>query len=143
MKELIRDEEVKSLMKAINRRYGLDFTKYEIKSLKRGITRLMSKHKMKNILELWAVILKDDDFFKKSIDDLMVNLTEMFRNVDAWVMIRDDIIKLFSTESSLKIWHAGCSTGEEVYTLAIILDELDRLKSTKAIATDLSRKSVV
>ncbi|MDH5474380.1 MAG: protein-glutamate O-methyltransferase CheR [Cyclobacteriaceae bacterium] len=140
MKQVIGDEEIKALMSAIERRYGLDFTNYEIKSLKRGIFRLMMKRKLKNILELWSIILKDEEFFKESIDDLMVNLTELFRNPDAWMKIKSIVSENFKDTPILKIWHAGCSTGEEVYTMAIILKELNRLPRTKALATDLSSR---
>ena len=140
MSEIANDEEVRSLMNAIQRRYGLDFTNYETKSLKRGISRLMMKRKINNILELWSIILKDEKFFMESIDDLMVNLTELFRNPEAWEMVRDNVLENYKVKPSLKVWHAGCSTGEEVYTMAIILDELNMLKKTSALATDLSIK---
>ena len=79
---IITDAELKALMQAIFNRYGLDFTNYETNSLKRGIMRLNMKHKFNSILELWSKILKDKDFFMQAIDDLTVNLTELFRNPD-------------------------------------------------------------
>ena len=124
-------------MQAINNRYGLDFTNYERTSLKRGIVRLMMKHKMESILELWSVVLKDDEFFKNAIDDLLVNLTELFRNPDVWIKLRDDILpKMGST--SLKVWHSGCSTGEEVYTMSFLLESVGMLLRARLTATDLS-----
>ena len=134
----ISDEELNALMHALKNRYGLDFTNYEKKSLKRSIARLMMKHKMTSMLELWAKIIKDKEFFEKGIDDLLVNLTELFRNPDAWIMIRDNILTQFKSKSKLNVWHAGCSTGEEVYTMAIVLEEKGMLHRTKAWATDLS-----
>ncbi|MDH5365749.1 MAG: protein-glutamate O-methyltransferase CheR [Cyclobacteriaceae bacterium] len=142
MKQVIGDEEIRALMSAIERRYGLDFTNYEIKSLKRGIFRLMMKRKIKNILELWSIILKDEEFFKDSIDDLMVNLTELFRNPDAWMMIKKILLEEYKSKPNLSIWHAGCSTGEEVYTMAIILNEISMLSKTKALASDLSSQAL-
>jgi len=124
-------------MQAINNRYGLDFTNYEHSSLKRGIIRLMMKHKMETIIELWSVVLKDNDFFKNAIDDLLVNLTELFRNPDVWIRLRDDILKEYSGKQ-LKIWHAGCSTGEEVYTMTFLLESMGMLNRTRLTATDLS-----
>ncbi len=125
-------------MQAINNRYGLDFTNYESSSLKRGIIRLMMKHKMESIIELWSKILKDAEFFAKAIDDLLVNLTELFRNPDVWLMLRNEIIPNYSSKGSLRIWHAGCSTGEEAYTMTFLLDELNLLNSARLTATDLS-----
>jgi len=134
---MISDEELTALMQAINNRYGLDFTNYERTSLKRGIVRLMMKHNMETILELWSLVLKDNEFFLSAIDDLLVNLTELFRNPDVWVKLRDEIIPK-TGNSTLKIWHAGCSTGEEVYTMNIVLETLDMLHKAKLLATDLS-----
>ncbi|MEQ9009174.1 MAG: protein-glutamate O-methyltransferase CheR, partial [Ekhidna sp.] len=85
---MISDEELTALMQAINNRYGLDFTNYERTSLKRGIVRLMMKHNMESIIELWSLILKDNEFFLNAIDDLLVNLTELFRNPDVWIQLR-------------------------------------------------------
>ncbi|MEP4091911.1 protein-glutamate O-methyltransferase CheR [Reichenbachiella sp.] len=139
---MISEEEVKSLMIAMKKRYGLDFTNYETKSLNRGITRLMSKHKMNGMIDLWGRILKDDDFFMSSIDDLLVNLTELFRNPDAWMMIRDEVLPTFKRANEIKIWHAGCSTGEEIYTMAIVLEESNMLFKSSMMATDLSQTAL-
>lgn len=138
---MISDEELTALMQAINNRYGLDFTNYERTSLKRGIIRLMMKHKMESIIELWSLTLRDNEFFLGAIDDLLVNLTELFRNPDVWIKLRDTIIPEVS-DRSLKIWHAGCSTGEEVYTMNIVLETLNLLNRSKLIATDLSGKAL-
>ena len=72
-----------------------------------------------------------------AIDDLLVNLTELFRNPDVWIKLRDEILPNHSGPS-IKIWHAGCSTGEEVYTMSIVLEELKLLNNAKITATDLS-----
>lgn len=125
-------------MQAMKNRYGLDFTNYEKKSFKRSIVRLMMKHKIGSMLELWSKILKDKQFFLDGIDDLLVNLTELFRNPDAWIMIRDNILAKFKNKSQIKIWHAGCSTGEEVYTMSMVLEDRGMLYKTKSLATDLS-----
>lgn len=128
-------------MQAINNRYGLDFTNYEPSSLKRGIVRLMLKNKMESIIELWSKVLKDADFFNSAIDDLLVNLTELFRNPDVWLKLRNEVLPMLNTHN-LKIWHAGCSTGEEVYTMTFILDELNLLNKSRLVATDLSKTAL-
>ena len=128
-------------MQAINNRYGLDFTNYERTSLKRGIVRLMMKHKMETIIELWSIVLRDDEFFKNAIDDLLVNLTELFRNPDVWIKLRDDILKE-NSGFQLKIWHAGCSTGEEVYTMTFLLESMQLLTKSRLTATDLSTSAL-
>ena len=139
---MISEEEVNSLMIAMKKRYGLDFTNYEPKSLNRGITRLMTKYNMNGMIDLWGRILNDEDFFVNGIDDLLVNLTELFRNPDAWIMIRDEILPQYQYDREIKIWHAGCSTGEEIYTMAIVLAECDLLRKSKLLATDLSKTAL-
>jgi len=139
---MISDEEVKAFMLAMRKRYDLDFTNYEPKSLGRGMVRLMSKHNMNGMLDLWSKILKDDEFFLNSIDDLMVNLTELFRNPEAWLRIKKEVLPHFVKKDKIAIWHAGCSTGEEVITLAIVLDEMGILHKCEALATDLSNTAL-
>ncbi|MEP0985025.1 protein-glutamate O-methyltransferase CheR [Ekhidna sp.] len=138
---MISDEELTALMQAINNRYGLDFTNYERTSLKRGIVRLMMKNKMESIIELWSLVLKDNEFFQLTIDELLVNLTELFRNPDVWIKLREMVIPEIENKS-LNIWHAGCSTGEEVYTMNIVLETLNLLNKSKLLATDLSKKAL-
>ncbi|MDW3209393.1 MAG: protein-glutamate O-methyltransferase CheR [Reichenbachiella sp.] len=142
MIDSISDEELDALMQALKNRYGLDFTNYEKKSLKRSIVRLMMKHKMTSMLELWSKIIKDKEFFERGIDDLLVNLTELFRNPDAWIVIKEKILDHYKTKPRLNVWHAGCSTGEEVYTMAIVLEEKGFLHKTRALATDLSDRAL-
>lgn len=138
--EEISDEELSSLTVAIKSRYGIDFTNYETKSLKRGFARLISKNDMNSLLDLWSKILRDREFFMGCIDDLTVNLTELFRNPEFWNKIHDDILPRFNDKTFLKIWHAGCSTGEEVYSMAVVLNEMNLLRKTRAWATDLSSR---
>jgi chemotaxis protein methyltransferase CheR len=134
----ISDEELNSLTTAIKNRYGIDFTNYESKSLKRGFARLISKHKFESILGIWQKILTDKVFFMGCIDDLTVNLTEMFRNPEIWVQIHDELLPKLEKKIRINVWHAGCSSGEEVYTMAIVLRDKSLLYKTRALATDLS-----
>lgn len=140
---MISEEELNALMVAIKNRYGLDFTNYEKGSLKRGIVRLMSKHHMDSLIELWSRVLKDQAFFANAIDDLLVNLTELFRNPAVWIKLRDDILDQYRSVNQLNVWHAGCSTGEEVYTMSIVLEEKGLLHRTRVLATDLSSRALV
>lgn len=134
----ITDEELASLTSAIKTRFGIDFTSYEKKSLKRGFARLIARNELGSLLGLWSKILKDKEFLVKYIDDLLVNLTELFRNPEIWLKIKDDLLEKLKPKPSINIWHAGCSTGEEIYSMAIVLKEQFLLNKSKAIATDLS-----
>lgn len=137
-KETLSTEELNALTSAIKSRYGIDFTNYEPKSLKRGLVRLTMRKKLSSILELWSKILRDREFFMGCIDELTVNLTELFRNPEIWIKLRDDILPQYETKYKLNMWHAGCSSGEEVYTMAIVLKQMDMLRRTNTLATDLS-----
>lgn len=139
---MITEEEVNAFMLAMRKRYDLDFTNYEPKSLVRGMTRLMAKHEMNGMLELWSRILKDDDFFLNSIDELMVNLTELFRNPEAWIRIKNEILSQYQKADQIKIWHAGCSTGEEVISMAITMEDAGLFHKCIALATDLSNTAL-
>lgn len=142
IREEIGDEELQSLTTAIKTRYGIDFTNYESKSLKRGIARLITKHNLGSLLGLWAKIIKDREFFMSCIDDLLVNLTEMFRNPEIWVKIKQDLLEQLKSNSSIKIWHAGCSTGEEIYTMGIVLSHSKLYYKSEITATDLSTQAM-
>lgn len=134
----ISDEELNSLTAAIKTRFGIDFTNYEPKSLKRGFARLIIKHKFGSTLGLWQKIMTDREYFLSCIDDLTVNLTELFRNPEIWQKLHDELLDQFSNKFRLNIWHAGCSTGEEVYTMAIVLRDKGILSKSRILATDLS-----
>ena len=138
----ITNEELKAFTGAMRKRYDLDFTQYEPKSLARGIGRLLTKYKMNGLTDLWSRILRDDDFFISHIDDLLVNLTELFRNPDAWTKIREDVLPNYINADQIDIWHAGCSTGEEIFTMAMILEDLQLLQNSRTLATDLSKRAL-
>ncbi len=141
-KDIITIEELESLTNVIKVKYGIDFTNYEKKSLQRGFARLIRKNNMDSVLDLWTKIMRDRDFLISNIDELLINLTEIFRNPDLWIFLRDTLLPSFPKEEKLKIWHAGCSTGEEAYTMAFVLKNLDRLKQTDILATDLSKSAL-
>lgn len=139
VRTIISEEEVRSFTSVLKYKYGIDFTNYEMNSLTRGFNRVLSKNRMNSMLDLWSSILKDRDFIRMFIDDMTVNLTELFRNPEFWKEIIR-ILPSFSKFKKLRIWHAGCSTGEEVYTMAILLHELGLLYNTTIIGSDLSSR---
>ncbi|MCS7004607.1 MAG: hypothetical protein NZM38_04695 [Cytophagales bacterium] len=138
----ISDEEIMSINRAILLRYGIDFTNYEINSLKRRIVRIINKYRFENTIGLWKHLLKDSQFIFTYIDEITVGLTEMFRNPDLWIKFRDDILPKLSCNSTIYMWHAGCSTGEEVYTASIVLHEQNLRYCTYTLASDINRTFV-
>lgn len=138
----ISDEEMKSLLRAVLTRYGIDFTNYEPKSFKRRTLKVIETHGFDSINSLWIRILKDPNFIYSFIDGITVGLTELFRNPGLWKALRDEILPSFSDQSSVNVWHAGCSTGEEVFSLGILLEEATLPFQVKAWATDINRQSL-
>jgi chemotaxis protein methyltransferase CheR len=139
---VISDEELSSIIKAIFSRYGIDFSNYEATSLKRRINRIIDKNKMECSLDLWKKIIYEQDFIYYFIDEVTVGLTEMFRNADMWISIKKKLLQEIKDQKEIKIWHAGCSTGEEVYSMGILLNEVDLTGKTSIIATDLNSQSI-
>lgn len=138
----ITDQELSSLTQAILRRYGMDFTCYEISSFKRRVSRSISVLQLESIHELWIKLLKDPTFIYRFIDEISVGLTSMFRDPVLWEVLRNETLKELRNKEEINIWHAGCSTGEEVYTMAIVLQESGLLQKSKAIATDISETAI-
>jgi chemotaxis protein methyltransferase CheR len=139
---VISDEELKSLTDAIHHRHGIDFSCYETQSLKRRIVRALHIFKLDSVHELWVKILKEHSFIFPFMDEISVGLTAMFRDPVLWKQIGKMLHENFFEKSNLSLWHAGCSTGEEVYTMSIILKEAKYAKPITAHATDISKQAI-
>jgi chemotaxis protein methyltransferase CheR len=131
-----------SLTNGILVRYGVDFTCYEPKSLRRRIIRLMNRMELNSIHELWIKFLRDPEFKQVFMNEVSVGMTSMFRDPILWKKLRRRINTEFTGGRSLSVWHAGCSTGEEVYSLAILLKELEMIDRSKALATDFNNDAI-
>jgi chemotaxis protein methyltransferase CheR len=138
----ISDEELHSLNRVILTRYGIDFTSYEISSFKRRISRAMAIFQMDTVMDLWSRLLKDRDFIYPFIDELTVGLTAMFRDPVLWSTLKNTALKSFEQKENISIWHAGCSTGEEVFTMGIVLSDAGLQYKARALATDLNQASI-
>jgi chemotaxis protein methyltransferase CheR len=138
----LTDAEIDSLTQSILLRYGIDFTCYEPKSLRRRIIRVMSVFKISAMHELWLRFLRDQNFIYSFMNEISVGMTSMFRDPIFWKHLKNYSRKEFSSRSNFSIWHAGCSTGEEVYSMGILLQETDMLGKTKAWATDINKEAI-
>lgn len=138
----ITDAELHSLTQAILRRYGIDFTCYEPSSLKRRVVRSISVLKLESVHNLWVKLLKDPTFIYSFIDEISVGLTSMFRDPLLWGTLKKEIIPTLANNDHIHIWHAGCSTGEEVYSMGIVMKEAGQLSKCQAIATDISEAAM-
>ncbi|MEO1052546.1 MAG: CheR family methyltransferase [Bacteroidota bacterium] len=142
MRVEISDEELNSLTSAIMTRHGVDFTSYEPKSLKRRVVRALSVFKLGSIHELWMKILKEADFVHPFVNELSVGLTAMFRDPQFWEKLSTILPGFVKERGRLDVWHAGCSTGEEVYTFNIMLRELGLDGAVKSYASDMNMDAV-
>lgn len=132
--------ELDLVIEAIHRRYGYDFRNYARASLERRVRYRMRVEGLDSMLELLPRILYDQEFAASFIDELSIAVTEMFRDPSLYQVLRTDVIPILKTYPYVKIWHAGCATGEEVYSMAIALHEEDFLDRVQIYATDFNRK---
>ena len=139
---VISDEELKSLTDAIQQRHGIDFSCYEPKSLKRRVVRALHIFELNAVHELWMRILRDHSFIYPFMDEISVGLTSMFRDPVLWKKLRYMLVQGLNEETGLSIWHAGCSTGEEVYTMGIVLKESGYSQRVVACASDISTQAM-
>lgn len=130
--------DIRKLTDVIKTKYGYDFTNYAISSFKRRILRIIDLYKFNSVDVLTKKISDDPTFFEEFISEITVNVTEMFRDPSFWRILRDKIIpNILLNHKKVSIWHAGCSSGEEVYSMAILLKEMGILEDSKIIATDI------
>ena len=130
--------EVGLLLEAIFQKYGYDFRHYSRASIKRRIMHRLAIAKFKSVTEMLGQVLYYVKFFETLLLDLSVNVTEMFRDPFFFKILRKEVIPVLRTYPFLKIWHAGCATGEEVYSFAIILKEEGLYDKAQIYATDFN-----
>lgn len=131
--------EIKLLLEAIFNKYGYDFRNYSKAHIKRRILHRLSASGLNSISEIQYKVLYDTDFFELILRDLSINVTEMFRDPSFYKYFREEVIPILKTYPFIKIWHAGCSTGEEVYSMAILLQEEGLYDRTQIYATDFNK----
>ena len=123
-------------------RYGYDFSNYARASLKRRVSRLLVVDRFPSFAELLNRVKTDQDYLPRLVEELTVNVTEMFRDPLLFKTIREEILPVLATHPFIRIWHAGCATGEEVYSMAILLHEANLLQKSLLYATDLNASAI-
>ena len=131
-------EELEEVIQLIRGQYGYDFSNYARASLLRRVTRCMAISGLKSSYELKYHLTNDNSFFSWFLQSLTVNVTEMFRDPAFYKALREKVLPTLATYPVIKIWHAGCATGEEVFSMAILLHEAGLLNRTRLYATDLN-----
>jgi chemotaxis protein methyltransferase CheR len=134
--------EIKQFLESIRFVYGYDFTEYSEASVKRRIQAFMDSNKINSVKDLGRIVLKDEPVFEKFVQDITVNVTEMFRDPMFYKSLRKHVVGRLGTYPFIKIWIAGCSTGEEVYSLAILLREEGLLERAVIYATDINQAAL-
>ena len=134
----LEEIEVELLLEGIYRLYGFDFRRYAPASLRRRLRRRMDGEKVETISALQNLVLHDAQVMERLLLDLSINVTAMFRDPTFFLSFRTTVVPLLRTYPFSRIWVAGCATGEEVYSLAILLAEEGLSERTRIYATDIN-----
>lgn len=137
------EKAVERLVSHIHALYGYDFSHYSKAFLKRRILRRVALCNLKNIQELEEKIRTDRNFFEIFLYDLFISVTELFRDPLFFKTLKTDILPFLKTQPLVKVWIAGCATGEEAYSMAILLKEGGMYDKSVIYATDISRKAIL
>lgn len=133
----IKDEEIQQFLEIVRSHSNYDFTNYSMKSLKRRLTKLLLD-KNYSMVELSREIKNDRPTMEAVVKNITVNTTELFRDPAIWRNIRYHVLPEFVNRDNIRIWHAGCSTGQEVYSMMIILAEEGLLDKSEIYASDIN-----
>jgi len=135
----VEDVEIRLLLEGLFLVYGADFRNYASASLKRRVMESMRIEGLGTVSAYQAVVLHDRGAMERLLMRLSIHVTSMFRDPSFYLTFRQKVVPLLKTYPSVRIWHAGCSTGEEVYSMAILLEEEGLLARSKLYATDISK----
>ena len=135
---IIDDAEVEILLTDLLEIYGYDFTGYSRASLKRRVNRLFSLDKFPSFAEFRYHLRTEPSYLQRFVEEITVNVTEMFRDPSFYKTLKTEVLPALGTYPFIRIWMAGCATGEEVYSMAILLQEANLLHKSLLYATDLN-----
>ncbi|HWJ22460.1 MAG TPA: protein-glutamate O-methyltransferase CheR [Gemmatimonadaceae bacterium] len=130
--------EIELLLEGIYRHYGFDFRSYAYASIRRRLWKRIEAEGMASVSALQDRVLHDPDMMNQLLLDLSINVTAMFRDPTFYVAFRTKVVPLLRTYPFIRVWHAGCSTGEEVYSMAILLEEEGLYDRARIYATDIN-----
>lgn len=137
--EEISLNDISRIIEALRLSQGVDFSNYAFSSFRRRVIRFTEINRVRNIDTMIDRISSDKSYSENIIDGLTVNVTEMFRDPTFWIMLRDSVLPALAGNETINIWHAACSTGEEVFSMVILLHEASLLNKSRIIATDLNK----
>ena len=134
--------EIDLLLSGIRDRYGYDFTHYSRASLLRRLAKARDQAKAKHFTELRDKLLDSEKSFDEFLKAMSITVTNMFRDPEFYQELRAQVVPVLKTFPFIKIWHAGCATGEEVYSMAILLHEVAFLERSQIYATNFNKHSL-
>ena len=130
--------EISLLLEGIYSRYGFDFRSYAFTSLKRRLWKRIQSEGLSSVSELQGRVLHQPEAMERLLLDLSINVTAMFRDPGFYAAFRERVVPTLRTYPFIRVWHAGCSTGEEVYSMAIMLAEEGLYDRSRIYATDIN-----
>ena len=133
------DLEISLLLEAIYRKYGYDFREYSQAHIRRRIMNSMALTGFDDVSQMQSKVLNNESYAAELLQDLSITVTEMFRDPFFYKSLRENVIPILKTYPFIKIWHAGCATGEEAYSVAILLQEEGLYDRTTIYATDFNQ----
>lgn len=138
----IEDAELDLLLEGIYRLFGYDFREYARTSVKRRLSELVAKERLHNLSELQGRLLRDQKLLQAVSSALSIQVSSLFRDSEFYLGFRRKAIPLLKTYPSVRLWCAGCATGEEVYSMAILLFEENLLSKCRIYATDVNAEAL-
>lgn len=138
----VQEVELNLLIEGLYQMYGYDFRGYVRASLTRRIINRMKAERLPTITALLEKVLHEPGFLERLLNDLSIRMTEMYRDPSFFAAFREQVVPLLRELPEIRIWHAGCATGEEVYSMAILLHEEGLAKKTEIYATDMNEKAL-
>lgn len=134
----VDDREITAFLTSLHKQYGYDYREYSLDSIKRRLQKIMADRGVNQFQNFCFQVLNDPDLFEELFLEFSINVTHFFRNPEVFQQIRKKILPYLETYPHIKIWCAGCSTGEEPYSVAILLSEAGILKKSQIYATDIN-----
>jgi len=136
------NKDLKDLLESIRFVYGYDFTEYSEASIRRRIDHFMNSRKITTLEKIGKMLLQDEKLFEEFIQEVSVTVTEMFRDPSFYKSLRENVLKRLATYPFIKVWIAGCATGEEIYSVAILFQEEGLLHRSVIYSTDINQRSL-
>jgi chemotaxis protein methyltransferase CheR len=130
--------EIELLLEGIYRQYGFDFRSYAYASIRRRLWKRIEEEGLATVTDLQNRVLHEPEMMEKLLLDLSINVTAMFRDPQFYRVFREQVVPRLRTYPFIRVWHAGCATGEEVYSMAMLLEEEGLYERSRIYATDIN-----